>query len=153
MTGEYFLGGTACSPLELVITDGGWTKDFTGVTLSFGTSAPVGVLKYTGSIVSQDPFIIPADAVAIDLSDGAGQYQTTDGTSSAAVIADCSNAVNGLVFEVLGSGGIYPSTIVNNTKFVMANGTTWTASAGAKIIFKVFKDGASTFKYIEQYRE
>ena len=94
-----------------------------------------------------------ANATTVAVAAGAGEYQLTTGTASAATLTDLTSAVDGNVYTLLGSGGTYPSTIpAASTNFLLKNGTTWTALAGAKITFKCFKDGAATYKFVEVSR-
>ncbi|MCX6270507.1 MAG: hypothetical protein NTU44_04665 [Bacteroidetes bacterium] len=67
-------------------------------------------------------------------------------------ITALNNPVDGYVYTLLGSGGTYPGTIATGGNFILASGTGWTATAGAKLQLKAFKDGASTFKFIELSR-
>jgi len=93
-----------------------------------------------------------AAAATIDVAAGEGQYQLTSGSSAVVPITGLTNAVDGLVYTLLGSGGSYPPTIATAGNFILANGTQYTALAGSQITFKAFKDGASSFKFIELSR-
>lgn len=96
---------------------------------------------------------VDADATSIDVTNGEGQYQLTDGTSTPAAITTMTNAEDGKVYTVLGSGGAHPSTI-SGTDFILRNGTAWTALANASITFRAMKTSSSpvVFKFIEQSR-
>ncbi len=108
---------------------------------------------YQGTISLESPVAtVAADATTVNLTTGEGEYQLTDGTAAQATLTTCSNPVDGLVFSLLGSGGSYPSKIVSGADFLLSCGTTWNALANAKITFRAFKDGSSTYKYIEQSR-
>jgi hypothetical protein len=95
---------------------------------------------------------VAADATSVNLAEGPGRYQLTDGTSSAATITTCTNAGDGGVYTLLGSGGAHPSTITG-TDFLLASGTAWNALAGAEITVKAFKSGQSAWKFIELSRK
>lgn len=149
--GRKTLHGSPCAPLQMQYdhTDDK-DKNATTFTLASAQKGP-DIAIYSGTVTLESVTdTVAADATSIDLAAGEGQYQLTDGTSSAAAITGCTNGVNNLVFTLLGSGGSHPSTIAATaTAFLLRNGTTWTALAGAKITFQVVKDGASSYKFVE----
>ncbi len=152
-TSEKTLYGDKYAPLQMELkhTDDekANTGEFTFKSLVKGPDAG----DYQGTFTLESVIdTVAADATTVDLSAGEGQYQLTDGTAAQATLTTCSDAVNGMLFTLLGSGGSHPSKIVAGADFVLASGTTWNALAGAKITLKAFKDGADTFKYIEQSR-
>jgi hypothetical protein len=146
--------GSPCAPLQMQWeqTD---DKDKNSTTFTF-TSSQKGpdVAVYNGTITMDTVAgTVAADATSIDLANGPGEYQMTDGTASAVSVTDCTNAVDNMTFTLLGSGGTHPSSIAAAaTSFLLRNGTTWTAIAGSRITFKAIKDGASSYKYIELSR-
>jgi hypothetical protein len=146
--------GSICAPLQMQFdhTDDK-DKNSTVFTLASAQKGP-DVAIYLGTITLDTVTdTVAADATSIDLTNGEGQYQLTDGTSSAAAITGCTNAVDKLTFTLLGSGGAFPSTIAAAaTAFLLRNGTTWTALAGAQITFQCVKDGASSYKFVELSR-
>ncbi len=147
------LYGNPCAPLQMQY-DATDDKDVNKsvITLASAQKGPdIAIYNGTTSFATVTD-TVAADATSIDLTEGEGEYQLTDGTSSAAAITAFTNSTNGMVFTLLGSGGSHPSTIAAGNAFLLANGTTWTALAGAKITFKVFKDGASTYKAYELSR-
>jgi hypothetical protein len=144
--------GATCAPLRMKIeaTD---DKDKNNALFTF-SSALKGpdVAIYQGTIIySEVVATVAPDATTINLVGGGGEYQLQDNTG-ATEITTCTNAVNGIVFTLLGSGGSFPSTITDDHDFILADGTTWTALGNAKITFKVFKNGVATYKFIEQSR-
>jgi hypothetical protein len=149
---KYDLYGTPCAPLRLTTK---WedTKDKNIHNFAFKSSkSPYSVAIYEGDTTFDTVTgTVAANATSVDVANGSGQYQLTTGTSAAATITTMTNAVNGGVYTLLGSGGAHPS-LIDGDDFILASGTAWTASSGATITFKAFKDGASTWKFIEQSR-
>lgn len=149
------LYGWPCAPLQMVFNhEDDKDKNKTTFTLKSTIKGP-DVADYRGTKTFDTvTAIVAADAAIIDIANGDGRYQLTDGAASAAALTSCSNAVDGRVITLLGSGGTYPSTITAGAgvDFLLKDGTAWTALAGSQITFKAVKIGASTFKYIEQSR-
>jgi hypothetical protein len=146
--------GSPCAPLRLTIK---WEddKDKNKSTLSFKSSLKFAydVADYQGTTTFDTVTgIVSEDSLNVNLVSGEGRYQLADGSAAAVKVATCSNAVNGMVFTLIGSGGTYPSTIEDGDEFVLASGATWTALANSTITFKAFKNGSSSFQYIEQSR-
>jgi hypothetical protein len=84
------------------------------------------------------PVTVAADATNLAIS-GSSVYQLTDNTGAKAIatISGVASADVGRQITVLGSGGDNPTTIADNTVFVLANGTTWTGNAGSSINFRI----------------
>lgn len=151
--GTMTLYGSPCAPLRLAAKSD-WDKDKNNKTLTF-KSAQKGpdVADYLGTITYADVMgTVAADATTVNVAAGAGEYQLTDGTVAAVGITNLTSPVNGSVYTLLGSGGTYPSTIAAGGNFLLANGTGWTATSGGKITFQAFKDGASTYSFVELSR-
>jgi hypothetical protein len=144
--------GSSCSPLRLKFeaTD---DKDINKSIFTLGsTSKGPDVALYLGTItLSTVAATVAADATSIDLSNGEGEYQLTD-NAAATVITTATNAVDGMIFTLLGSGGSNPASITDANDFVLSSGVSWSGIAGAKITFKAFKDGAASWKFFEQSR-
>lgn len=149
--GRKTLYGNPCAPLQMQFdhTDDK-DKNATTFTLASAQKGPDQAI-YNGTVTLESVTgTVAADATTIDLANGPGQYQLTDGTASAAAITDCANATDRMLFTLLGSGGSNPSTIAAAaTAFLLRNGATWTAIAGAQITFQAVKDGASSYKFVE----
>jgi hypothetical protein len=148
------LFGTPCAPLRMQTK---WedTKDknSTVITLKQAAKCEYEVGDYQGTLTYDSPVdTVAADATTVDLAEGEGRYQLTDGTAAPATLTTCTNAVDGMVFTLLGSGGTHPSTIAG-TDFLLSNGTAWTALEGAEITFKAFKSGNNAWKFIELSRK
>lgn len=152
------LFGTPCAPLQLNFSaDDDADKNVCVFTLESTNKGPKVSAIYEGTITySSVTGTVAADATSIDLTNGTGRYQLTDNTVASplvpVVITTCTNAVNGLVFTLVGSGGSNPSQISAANDFILANGAAWTAISGAEITFKAFKTGVSSWKFIEQSR-
>jgi hypothetical protein len=144
------LYGTPCAPMQLVseATD---DKDTCNTKFSFASTQKGPIESdYQGTLTLDTVKGTPAaDATAVDVAAGEGQYQLTDGTSAAAALTGLTNPAEGLTYTLLGSGGAHPSTIAASGNWLLKSGTAWTALAGASITLKAFKDGASTYKFLE----
>lgn len=145
--------GTSCAPLRLQVASKD-AKDSNKSILTFKSAlkGPYHAI-YEGTITFSEPVgEVPAEATSIDLTPGSGEYQLTDNPGEDRVtITTCTNAVHGLVFTVLGSGGINPSEILESD-FMLHNSAAWTGIDGATITFKCFQTGEDTFKFIELNR-
>lgn len=150
-TNDKFLGGNACKPLKLVSFDGGSTKDNTSTAVVFKNECGEIWSKYVGNTPTQAASTVAADATSIPLISNP-QYQLTDGTIAVVNITTFSGTTDAdinRIVTILGSGGTYPSTITDVGDFLLIGGDTWTALANKQISFKIFKDGAATYKYVE----
>jgi len=147
------LYGSPCAPLRMQFSaEDGPDKNGTVFTLKSAEKGP-DVADYQGTTTFDTVTdTVAADATTVDLGAGEGRYQLTDGTAAAAIITTCSDAVDGAVYTLLGSGGTYPSQITAANDFILANGTTWTALEDTQITFKAFKSGGSAWKFIETSR-
>lgn len=144
--------GYVANPLRMKVV-GEDNKDVKTSTFTF-TSITKGddIAIYENTLTLSEPVaVVAADATSIDLSSGEGEYQLTDNTAATA-IDSTTNAVDGMLFTLLGSGGSNPASIASGGDFLLKSGTSWSGIANATITFKVFKDGAATFKYIEVSR-
>ena len=145
--------GSPCNPLQMNF-DYKNDKDANSSEFTFeSTGKGPDIAVYNGTLtLSSVTGTIAADETSPDVVSGEGQYQLTTGSASAVVITTLDNASDGKVYTLLGSGGTYPSTITAANDFILANGTTWTASLGAQITVKAFKTGVSSYKFIEVSR-
>lgn len=150
-TGEMYGGGNGCKGLKLSSFEGGSTKDNTSTSVVFKGQCGELWYKYAGNTPTHPPEVVAADAVEIPLT-SSPQYQLTTGTAAVAAITGFSGVTDAdinRVVTILGSGGTYPSTIDSGNDFILQDGETWTANTGGQITFKIFKDGASSYKFIE----
>jgi len=144
------LYGTPCAPLQMVY-DAKDTKDTNHTEFTFTSSqkGPI-VCDYQGTTTFDTVTgTVDADATTVDVAAGEGQYQLTDGTAAAVDLTALTNPADGKTYTLLGSGGTYPSTIAASGNWLLKSGVAWTALTGASITLKAFKDGASTYKFLE----
>jgi hypothetical protein len=145
--------GTPCAPIQL--TTEAVDDESTCHTKFSGASTQKGPIEcdYQGTLTLDTVKGTPAaNAVTVDVAAGEGQYQLTTGTVSAVALTGLVNPVDGNVYTLLGSGGAYPSTVAASGLWLLKNGTAWTALSGTTLTVKAFKDGASTYKYLELSR-
>ena len=152
-TGAKKLYGTPCAPMHKVAeaTD---DKDSNHTKFVF-TSTQKGPIEaiYSGTITLDDvKGTVAADATTVNVAAGEGEYQLTTGTSAGAALTALTNPVEGGVYTLLGSGGSHPSTIAASGNWLLKDGTSWTALAGERITLKAFKDGVSSYKFLEVSR-
>jgi len=145
--------GGSCAPLRMQL-EAVDDKEMNKSTFTF-TSSNKGpdIAIYEGTVTLAEPVAtVSADATTIDLTSGPGEYQLTD-NAAATEITTCTNATDGMVFTLLGSGGSNPASITDANDFVLKNGTSWSALANSKVTFKAFKDGAVSWKFFELSRQ
>lgn len=144
--------GAKCAPLRLKF-EAPDDKDMnrTVITLTSALKGPdVGI--YEGTLTLAEPAaLVDADVAIIDLSAGPGQYQLQDNTE-AKELTGANNAVDDLVFTLIGSGGTHPATITDDFYFTVKGGVTWTGLAGSTITFKAFNVGGGLFRFFELSR-
>ena len=153
-TGKMTVLGTKCAPMQLV-PKGEDDKDKTLNTLVFKSivKAPVLMGDYEGTYTLPSVMgIVSADATTVNVAAGQGEYQLTSGSASAAAITALTNPVNGGFYTLLGTGGEYPSEITSAGNFILALGNAWTAENGSRVTLKAYKDGNSSWKFIELSR-
>lgn len=147
--------GTPCAPLIFDVSSED-SKDMNKSTLTLKSKlkSAFRAANYLGTVTYADiTGTASADDTTIDASNGPGRYQLVDGSTDSASLTTITGLADGDVVTLLGSGGSFPSTIVNSEDFILAFGTTWNAIAGTEITFKAFKDGPATFKFIELSRQ
>jgi len=152
-TGAKYIGGNGCKPMILTNFEGGALKDYTGTTVTFKNESGELFSTYVGNTPTQAPDTVAADATTITLTDNP-EYKLQDGTSSAATLTSftaVTDADVGRVLTLMGpdSTPTYPPVITDANDFLLIGGATWTANANAQISFKIFKDGSSTYKFVE----
>lgn len=145
--------GTPCSPLQLS-TEAMDNNDGNMNTLTFNSLVKTQIVPgtYEGTLTLESPLaVIAADVATPDVALGEGQYQLTDGSATVVPITSLTNAQHGKLYTLLGSGGSNPSEIAGGD-FILKDGVAWTATAGSQITFRAYKDGASSFAFIETSR-
>jgi hypothetical protein len=147
------LYGTPCAPLQMVFKSED-DKDKNKTTFTFkSTQKGPDVADYQGTTTFDAVnATVAADATSVNLATGEGRYQLTVGSAAIVDITTCTNAVAGMKFTLIGSGGTYPPAITGDD-FVLVSGTAWSGIASAEITFEAFKDGASTWKFFERSRK
>jgi hypothetical protein len=147
------LYGTPCSPLQMIFKSED-DKDKNKTTFTFkSTQKGPDVADYQGTMSFSSPVAtVAANATSVNLVTGSGRYQLTGGTAAIATMTTCTNAVDGVLFTLVGSGGAYPPAI-SGTDFLLSNGTAWSGITGAEITFRAFQTGVSAWKYIEMSRK
>jgi hypothetical protein len=146
------LYGAPCAPLKLSAKEEMDKDKNTSVfTFKQAQKGPA-IANYLGTVTLEAVMgTIAVDAHIIPVAAGAGEYQLSSGSIAAIEIDSVSGMNDGEIITLLGSGGLYPSTI-EGTPFMLASGAIWTGLAGASITFKAFKDSPSTFIFIELAR-
>jgi len=146
------LYGSPCAPLKMsyVATDNNETNT-TLFTLTNEGNKNVDVGDYLGTMIYAAPVdTVPVDDTSVDLSAGPGQYALQDNTV-ATVLTTCGNAVHGMIFTLLGSGGTNPAQITDANDFQLVDGVTWSGLTDAQITFLAFDIGTGWI-FIEQSR-
>lgn len=147
------LFGSSCAPLQLG-TESNDNNESNTNAMTFGAIVKSKFVpgEYEGTLSLESAIAtVAADATTVDVEEGEGQYQLTDNTTSTE-ITTLSNAVDGGVYTLVGSGGSNPATVTDSADFILANGTTWTGISGAQLTVRAFKTGASSFVFIELSR-
>lgn len=145
-----YLIGNGCKPAKMMTFEGGSTKDYTGTTVTFEQECGELITEYVGNTPVQDPAAVLASATTIALTSN-DRYLIASGTASTEITAftGTSTSDENRVVTVMGGGGVGPSKIVDGSGFVLVGGEDWVGDANTQISFKIFRDGASTYKYIE----
>lgn len=148
-----YLIGNGCKPARMDSFDGGSTKDFTGTTVTFKQTCGELICEYVGNTPIIEPVAVLATATSFALVTGNDRYQIASGAASTEItnITGAASSDEGRIITVMGGGGAGPSKIVDGTGFVLVGGEDWVGAANTQISFKVFRDGASTYKFIEIY--
>lgn len=145
------LYGSPCAPLQMNFES---SEDAKGTKTAFkfeSTKSGPDVAYYLGTMTFADINTVAADTTTINVTAGPGEYNLTDNTASTALLG-LSNATDGAVYALIGSGGSHPATIATGGNWILKNGASWTGITGSKITFRAMKDGASSWKFIEVSR-
>lgn len=137
---QWYILGELERPMILSATESKDDKDGRYTTLTFKRNSVDLPLLYTGN-----PAVIASVEVApgvtnIAVSPSSNTYKIANGTSSAAAIATVSGLTKsdkGRYITIVGAGTDKPATITDGTTFVLEDGATWTAKAGASITFRI----------------
>lgn len=137
---QWYILGELERPMILSATESKDDKDGRYTTFTFKRNSVDLPLLYTGN-----PAVIASVEVApgvtnIAVSPSSNTYKIANGTSSAAAIATVSGLTKsdkGRYITIVGAGTDKPATITDGTTFVLEDGATWTAKAGASITFRI----------------
>lgn len=148
----YKIYGTPCNGLSLIV-EGMDNNEALKDLFKFQQFRKSNTLpgRYFGNFTFAEANLVAADAVVIDVAAGAGEYQLQDNAAPTA-ITDLTNATHGAAYTVLGSGGLNPASVAHGAKFILADGTDWTAQAGSRLTLKAYTVGAGEFVFFEQSR-
>lgn len=94
--------------------------------------------------------VFAADDATPSVANGTGRYELTANTA-ANEITELDDASNGQLYTLVGMGGSNPSTVTASGDFILANGTTWTATSGATLTVRAMAVSGG-FKFIEVSR-
>ena len=137
---EWYILGELERPVILSNTETKDDKDGRYTTFTFKRSSVDLPLVYTGNPAITAATAIAAGATAIAITAGSNTYTIPNGTSAAAAIATVSGlskSDKGRYITLIGAGADKPATIADGSTFVLEEGATWTAKAGASITFRV----------------
>ncbi len=152
-TGERFIMGDGCQPSKLLSFEGGPGKEYTGYQIVFENKSNQLFLHYQGTTPLQPADVVPVDATTITLTAN-DTYQLQSGSAAAPTITGFTAVADsdvGRIVTIKGPNSIpdFPPVIAAGNDFLLIDGADWTANANASISFKIFKDGAATFKFME----
>jgi hypothetical protein len=150
-TGKKYLGGGGCKPMVLQPPEGGFLNDKTSITLTFKNECGELFSNYVGNTPTAAPADIAA-AVSFALTANPQYKFATDAASTLckSVTAITDFDINRVV-TVFGGGGAGPTKLVQDVagNILLVAGAAWTGNLGSQISFKIFKDGAATYRLIE----
>lgn len=143
--------GNICKPVILSTYENKNDADGRYVTFTFTQNTLQQPWTYIGSIINQDPVTIAAGTSTLPLVAGNDRYIIPDGTAATYAITAVTGftaADKGRVITLIGDGAANAATVADGLPFILADGTTWTASKGALLTLKVFD--ASTLIEVER---
>lgn len=151
---EKTLLGTPCAPLKITVEHAD-NNESNGGTFSAESVVKTNYVPalYEGTITLDGvKDTVAAGATTFSVANGEGEYQLT-GDAGAADITTITNAVHGGVYTLLGIvSGATPPTVSDGNDFILKDGATWTGTGGSRLTVRAFKDGAASWKFIEQSR-
>lgn len=156
--GQKFIGGSPCSGglivklTKLGDLDGG----ISGASLSLeGGECPEPFLFYDGDIIRESPTLIDLGAGTTFAISTGSQYKMPDNTAAVTLtdITGVTDADVGRIFEIVGAGVNFPTSIASSAKFILANGLSFSCADGTAISFKITKTGTGTYAFYEVLRK
>ncbi len=150
---DMIIYGDCCNPMRMAVdANGDNAKNSTAFTFTNVVPGHVPGI-YRGAVTLPDfAGLVAANATSVSIANGNGRYKTGINTQ-ATQITTITGSAHGMVISLVGNTGGFPSTVQSGGIFILKDGATFTLTDGAQITFKVFKDGANTFKFIEQSRK
>lgn len=137
---EWYILGELERPIILANTEAKDDKDGRYATLTFKRNSVDLPLIYTGDPAVTAAGSVAAGATTIAITPSANSYTIANGTSGAAAIAAVSGLTKndkGRYITLFGAGTDKPATIADGNTFVLEDGATWTAKAGASLTLRV----------------
>lgn len=150
-SGKKWLLGGSCKWMELTEYESFSQESLTGWRLLFSRTSAKLPYVYVGTLPTQSPTVIAADATTEPLT-SAVQYQFSANTVPTVFtgLSGATSADVGRVIDLLGAPtATNATTIPTANDFILNQGATWTANPGSRISVEVFEDGVGTFKFIE----
>ncbi len=136
----WYIVGELERPLLLSSTETKDDKDGRYSTLTFKRPSVDLPLVYAGNPLVNTDTIVPANSTSVTITPGSNVYKIANGTSSSVAIANVDGLTKtdkGRYITFIGDGSDKPSTISDGTTFILEDGATWKAKAGASITFRI----------------
>ncbi len=137
---QWYILGELERPIILANTETKDDKDGRYTTFTFKRNSVDLPLLYTGNPTVNDTLEVAAGATNIAIKPSSNNYKIANGTSGAAAIANVSGltkADKGRYITLIGAGTDKAATITDGTIFILEDGATWTAKAGASLTLRV----------------
>ena len=137
---EYRMVGDKNKPMVLKGFELSNNTEKRGVTFTFENTSFRTLRKYIGEIVTFDPVVVAADAVAIAVEANNDVYVLSDGTAAAVPVTSVTGLTDddkGRILILRGSGTANSATIEDGAVFILEDGATWTATTGSSISLRV----------------
>uniref|UniRef100_A0AB33JGY6 Uncharacterized protein n=1 Tax=Prevotella sp. GTC17262 TaxID=3236797 RepID=A0AB33JGY6_9BACT len=136
----WYILGELERPIILANTETKDDKDGRYTTFTFKRSSVDLPLVYTGNPAVTAAGSVAAGATSIAITPSTNSYTIANGTSGAAAIATVSGLTKtdkGRYITLYGAGTDKSATIADGNTFVLEDGATWTAKAGASLTLRV----------------
>lgn len=137
---EWYILGELERPIILSNTETKDDKDGRYTTFTFKRSSVDLPLVYTGNPSVTAATDVSAGATSIEITAASNTYNIPNGSSATAAITTVTGLTKsdkGRYITFVGSGTDKAATVADGTTFVLEEGATWTAKAGASITFRV----------------
>lgn len=137
---QWYIIGDYDRPMVMSNFDAKNDKDGRYITFTFKRTSIDQYCKYTGAIVAAAPKALAASATTLALTAENDIYTIPGGSTATYAIASISGLTandKGRYITLEGTATSNAATIADGTAFVLEDGTTWTAKAGSRIVFRV----------------